>query len=511
MPPLNILLITSDQQHYDTLGVTNPRIRTPNLDRLAAEGTRFDRAYCVNPTCSPSRATLITGMYPSAHGCWAIGVKLPEDAPTVGDIFQQHGYDSILIGKAHFQPLRSEPGSESIECHPTLRDLDFWRGFHGPWYGFSHAETARMHGHEHLVGGHYAIWLEAHGLKDWPDYFQEWPPVSNGKYAGPQYTRDRTIWDLPEELHHTHWVGERTAANIERCAEAGKPFFLWASFFDPHPPYILPEPWISLYDPADMQPGVHQPGEFDGLPPHFAKTQEAAPDFSMYREPGGQGLHGFHSHLHGDAELWRSIATCYGMVSLIDLEVGRILDALDRLGLAENTLVVFTTDHGHFLGQHGLIAKGAFHYDDLLRIPMLVRAPGQVTRGRVSSALQSQVDFPQTFLAAAGIPAPGIMQGVNQLDVWQGRAERARDWALVENRHNPTTVHLRTLVTGRHKITVYRDAAYGELFDLADDPGEQRNRWDDPIYRDLKAALLLDFVQAEIQREPTRMPRIAGA
>jgi uncharacterized sulfatase len=142
---------------------------------------------------------------------------------------------------------------------------------------------------------------------------------------------------------------------------------------------------------------------------------------------------------------------------------------------------------------------------------MLVRAPGQVTRGRVSSALQSQVDFPQTFLAAAGIPAPGIMQGVNQLDVWQARAERARNWVLVENRHNPTTVHLRTLVTGRHKITVYRDAAYGELFDLADDPGEQRNRWDDPIYRDLKAALLLDFVQAEIQREPTRMPRIAGA
>ena len=511
MPPLNILLITSDQQHYDTLGVTNPRIRTPNLDRLAAEGTRFDRAYCVNPTCSPSRATLITGLYPSAHGCWAIGVKLPEDVPTVGDLFQQHGYESILVGKAHFQPLKSEPGSESIECQPILRDLDFWRDFHGPWYGFNHVETARMHANESHAGQHYALWLEEKGLANWRDYFQPWPPDPNDKYRGPYYQRDRLAWDLPEELHHTHWVGERTVANIERCAEAGKPFFLWASFFDPHPAYVIPEPWASMYDPDDMQPGTYVEGEFDAMPPQYAKTRETNPDFASYREAGGQGLHGFHSHLHGDAEFRRSMATYYGMVSLIDLEVGRILERLDRLGLAENTLVVFTTDHGHFLGQHGLIAKGAFHYDDLLRIPMLVRAPGQVMAGRVSSALQSQVDFPQTFLAAAGIAAPGIMQGVNQLDVWQGKAERARDWALVENRHNPTTVHLRTLVTDRYKLTVYRGADYGELFDLADDPGEHRNRWDDPAYREIKAALLLRFVQAEIQREPTRMPRIAGA
>ncbi|MCY3023702.1 MAG: sulfatase-like hydrolase/transferase, partial [Planctomycetota bacterium] len=125
MPPLNILLITSDQQHWNTLGVHNPRIKTPALDRLCAEGMRFDRAYCPNPTCSPTRASLITGQYPSTHGCWTIGVKLPEHVPTVGQGFQRHGYDSILIGKAHFQPLRSVPGSESLECQPVLRDLEF--------------------------------------------------------------------------------------------------------------------------------------------------------------------------------------------------------------------------------------------------------------------------------------------------------------------------------------------------------------------------------------------------
>ena len=508
---LNVLLITSDQQHYDTLGVTNPRIRTPALDRMAREGMRFDRAYCNNPVCSPSRSTIITGLYPAWHGCWTIGVKLPEDVPTIGDIFQEHGYETILIGKAHFQPLASEPGSESIECQPIMRDLDFWRGFHGPWYGFAHVETGRMHAHESHAGQHYALWLEERGLRNWQNYFQQWPPREDDKYRGPQYTRGMMAWDLPEELHHSHWVGERTVANIERCVGEGTPFFLWASFFDPHPPYAVPEPWASMYRPEDIEPGRFVDGEMDDMPPHFRKTLEKSPDYSMYNEEGGRALHGFHSHLHSEAELRRSIACYYGMISLIDQEVGRILDCLDRLGIAENTLVVFTTDHGHFLGQHGLIAKGAFHYEDLLRVPMIACYSGHIPAGRISTALQSQVDYAPTFLTAAGIEVPGLMQGVNQLDVWCGAAEKARDHVIVENRHNPTTVHLRTYVDERYKITVYRNAEYGELFDLQEDPGELSNKWDDPTYRDVKSELLFRFVQAEMQREPTRMPRIAHA
>jgi uncharacterized sulfatase len=231
----------------------------------------------------------------------------------------------------------------------------------------------------------------------------------------------------------------------------------------------------------------------------------------MYREEGGQGLHGFHSHLHSAEELRQSVACYYGMVSFIDREVGRILDTLDRLGIAQNTLVLFSTDHGHFLGQHGLIAKGAFHYEDMLRIPMVVRYPGVVPAGIRSDALQCQVDWPVTFLCAAGIEVPGLMQGHNQLEAWAGDASGAREWVLVENRHNPTTVHLRTLVTERFKITVYRDGGHGELFDLEKDPAELHNCWDDPLYAEVKSRLLLQFVQAEIQREPTRMPRIAGA
>jgi len=498
----NILLITSDQQHWDTLGVTNPRIRTPALDRLAAEGTRFERAYCCNPTCSPTRASIITGMYPAWHGCWAIGVKLPEDVPTIGDILQAHGYSTVLVGKAHFQPTASRPGSESIECHPILRDLDFWRKFHGPWYGFEHVETARMHADEHLVGQHYAIWMEEKGLKNWKDYFAPWPP-------DPSAPKRRGAWDLPAELHHTTWVGERTIANIQRLVEQDRPFFIWASFFDPHPPYLVPEPWASMYRPEDMEPGRLSPGEMDLLPPHFRKTQERRPDFSEWAEE--HATHGFHSHLHDEQQLREDIATYYGMVSFMDYQIGRILETLDRLGIAENTLVVFTTDHGHFLGQHGLIAKGPFHFEDLLKVPMIVRYPREVPAGRVSSALQSLVDLPATFLSAAGIEIPGYMQGVDQMDVWRGKVQAARDHVIVENRHQPTKVHLRTYIDERYKITVYRGYDYGELFDLQADPGEMRNLWDDPAYREVKCRLLHRFVQAEMIREPTRMPRIAGA
>ena len=498
----NILLITSDQQHFDTLGVTNPRIRTPNLDRLAAEGTRFDRAYCVNPVCSPSRSTLITGLYPAWHHCWTIGVKLPEDVPTVGKEFQRNGYSTTLIGKAHFQPLASRPGSESLECQPTMRDLDFWRGFHGPWYGFEHVEVHRNHADESHAGQHYGIWLEENGLDNWLDYFWEWPHRPDG-------IRRQHTWDLPEQYHYSVWTAERTIASIERSVAEDKPFFLFSSFADPHPPYLVSRPWDTMYRPEDMEPGRLTEGELALMPPHFRKTQEEKPDFSMYHET--HGAHGFGSHLVSDERLRKDIAIYYGMISLMDREIGRILDALERLGIAENTMVVFTTDHGHFLGQHGLIAKGCFHYEDMIKLPMIVRYPDRVPQNAVSSALQSQIDFCPTFLDACGIEVPGVMQGVSQMAVWRGEAESARDHIIVENRHEPTLVHARTYVDNRYKITVYRDRDYGEIFDLQEDPGEVHNLWDDAGVTPLKCELLRRFMNAELVREPTRMPRIWGA
>jgi arylsulfatase A-like enzyme len=219
------------------------------------------------------------------------------------------------------------------------------------------------------------------------------------------------------------------------------------------------------------------------------------------------------------------------MTSFMDQQIGRILSRLDQLGIAENTIVVFSTDHGHFLGQHGLTAKGAFHYEDLIRVPFLVRWPGHVPAGRVSTEIQSTVDLAPTFLTAAGLPVPGLMQGYDQTPSWcspdtapplaepiaQGVHRGPRDHTIVENRHQPTTVHHRTYIDQRYKLTVYRSHPdgqdHGELFDLQEDPREVNNLWTStaPEHAALKARLLLNAVKYEIAREPTRMPRISGA
>ena len=501
----NILLITSDQQHHSTLGVTNERIKTPALDRLCDEGVRFTRAYCPNPTCTPTRASIITGMYPSQHGAWSLGTKLFEDVPTLGDILARAGYFTALVGKAHFQPTASRPGMESIECFPTLRDLDYWRHFNGPWYGFRHVETARMHGCEQLVGGHYAVWMEEKGLKNWQDFFEDWP----ANEAKRERLRANRHWALPRELHYTHWTGERTIAQIERAGSGDKPFFVWASFHDPHPPYIVPEPWASMYDPRDMVPGRLSPGEHDRNAAHFRKTQEDDPEY-WERAHLGESIHGGYSHLHDVNDLRKDMACYYGMTSFVDAEIGRILEKLDAMNLTEKTLVVFSTDHGHFLGQHGLIAKAIHHYEDLLRVPLIVRWPGRAAAGKVSDAIQNLVDLAPTLLSGADLDIPCAMTGVNQLDAWCGD-ERVRLCTVIENHHGTRHFHMRTYVNQRYKLTVHRDGEDGELFDLDRDPGEIRNLWHDPESRELKCRLLHEFMQATLRDEPMRMPRIAGA
>lgn len=506
MPQPNILLITSDQQHFDTLGVTNRRIRTPALDRLTREGVRFDRAYTCNPTCTPTRASIITGMYPSQHGAWALGTKLFEDVPTVGGHLSKAGYATSLIGKPHFQPLASRPGMESLECQPTLRDLDFWRGFHGPWYGFEHIEVYRGHTYESHVGQHYAIWMEEKGLANWADYFMPYPGVP-GDYS--KWGKMQS-WDLPQEYHYTHWTGERTVAQLEEYKSGDHPFFCWASFHDPHPAYVVSEPWASMYDPADMAPGKLTPGEHDKNPPHFGMTQEELQPRAFQERFGDEMVHGSHSHLTDPDRAKKNMAIYYGMTSFMDEEIGKILDALDRLDLAENTIVVFTTDHGHFLGQHGLWHKAIHHYEDLIKLPYIVRWPGNVPAGKVSSGIQNLVDLAPTFLDAAGVEVPGLMTGVSQLETWRG-GEAARSWSVTENHFGDNYFHMRTYVNERYKITVYRNHDHGELFDLQKDPGEINNLWDEPDARSVKAELLLEFMQATLRSEPVRMPRIAGA
>ncbi len=523
----NILLITSDQQHWTTLGVANPRIKTPNLDRLAAMGTNYTRAYCPNPTCTPTRASIITGMYPSAHGAFTLGTGLSEAVPTVGDYLAEAGYRCTLVGKAHFQPLASTAECPSVECYPTLRDLDFWKTFNEtqtPWFGFDRVELARNHADEGHVGQHYALWMEERGLKNWRDYFQPRcdglvdtptdgtlaPPLTDGPGYG---WRANMVWQLPERFHYTPWTGQRTIAAIREAHADGVPFFVWASYHDPHPPYCVPEPWASMYDPADMEVGAFVEGEFDDMPLPHRMTRDESADFEPLNVDR-RGNHGYHSHVGvGDAELKAAQAIYYGMISFMDHWIGQTLDTLEELGILDQTLIVFTSDHGHFVGEHGLVAKGPFHYEDVVRVPFLATVPGQEKGGGSSAAIQSLVDLAPTFLDAAGLEVPSAMQGVSQADAWRSAASNgARDHAIVENHHNASdAVHLRTLITDRYKLTVYRGRAWGELFDLHEDPNELRNRFDDPHFAATRAMMMEKLVQADLEREPAGQVRVSGA
>jgi arylsulfatase A-like enzyme len=271
----------------------------------------------------------------------------------------------------------------------------------------------------------YALWLEEQGCANWREYFL--PPTG---------TMDPSItykWPIPEQFHYNAWIAERTNSRLEQYKKSGDNFFLWASFFDPHPEYLAPEPWDTMYDPDKLTIPSLVPGEHDRNPPHFGLTQQENPDFSHLMETGF-GIHGYRSHHYyeyGDkfrlteVDKKKLVAVYYGMISLMDKYIGRILDRLDELGLAEDTIVVFTTDHGHFFGQHGLQAKGGFHYEDLIKLPFLVRYPGRVPAGRRSDAIQSLVDLAPTFLSFCGIPIPPAMTGVDQKEVWLGTKETA--------------------------------------------------------------------------------------
>ncbi|MCM3746206.1 sulfatase-like hydrolase/transferase [Paenibacillus pasadenensis] len=507
----NVLLITSDQQHWNTIGAFNDEVHTPNLDRLVREGTTFTRAYCPNPTCTPTRASIITGMYPSQHGAWTLGTKLMEDRHTVGEDFNAAGYKTALVGKAHFQPLGSTEEFPSLESYPILQDLDYWKKYSETFYGFDHVELARNHVNEAHVGQHYAIWMEEKGCHNWRDYFL---PGTGTMDRNQKYS-----WPIPEEFHYNTWIAERTNALMEQYQEDGESFFLWSSFFDPHPEYLAPEPWDTMYDPDKLTIPELVPGEHDKNPPHFAKTQEENPDFSDLAETG-KGIHGYRSHLYYEYGNWprltdydkkKQVAVYYGMISLMDKYIGKILDKLDELGIADNTIVVFTTDHGHFFGQHGLQAKGGFHYEDLIKLPFIARYPGHIPAGKSSEAIQSLVDLAPTFLSFCDIRVPYAMTGVDQKKVWLGEASEARDHAICEFRHEPTTIHQKTYVDARYKITVYYNQTYGEIFDLLEDPGEYNNLWDEPAAAALKSELLLKYAWAELGKESMPMPRISGA
>jgi arylsulfatase A-like enzyme len=512
----NVLCLVTDQQRADHLGCAgNPVLRTPSIDALAAGGVRFERAYVNNPLCMPGRSTWFTGLTPRGHGVRTNGIPLRQDLPTLPGALAEAGYRTHSVGKLHLTPFMTPNGVDPATLDPRRfgETRALWHsgrleGLPCPYYGLQSAEFVGGHGDG--VFGDYVNWLE----RQQPGASALLAPEAG--QPSPSGAEQSWTMALPQELHVNHWVAERSIAFLREQAAAETPFFLWCSFPDPHHPYCPPEPWAAQYDPAEVPLPTQREGELDELAPYFARIYRQGFQLSGRSQPTAVP----------ERQMREIIARTYGMVSFVDHEVGRVLATLDELGLAEDTIVVYTSDHGDMMGDHGLQNKGPFHFEGLLRVPSIWRWPGRFPAGRVAAGLASHLDFAPTLLDLCGVPipegeTPAYAEAPEQLPPWpgislapqlRGEADTLRRAVLVEDDEDYLGLRLRTVITERFKLTQYAgrdvDERYGELFDLERDPGELRNLYRVGEQAALRAHLreiMLDELILTDNRTPRRL------
>jgi arylsulfatase len=511
----NFLCFITDQQRADHWGgAGNPVIQTPNIDRLAAEGMVFDRAYVANPLCMPARATLFTGLTPRGHQVRTNGIPLAYQIPTMTEALRAAGYRTHGVGKIHLRPFGIPNGAHPDELSPDEfpESQDMWlagrvSSLPTPYYGLDRVEFAGGHGH----------WI-------WGDYLRflrqqrpEGERLLSREDGSPTRFGAEQSWvsAVPDELHHSTWVGERAAAFLREQASRPEPFFLWCSFPDPHHPYCPPHPWAEMYEPADVPLPARREGELDDLPPHFKAIFKNS--FQLSGRGGRTRI--------GDDQIREIVALTYGMISLVDKNIGRVMETLEQLGLRENTVIVFMSDHGDMMGDHWMLNKGPFHFDGLLRIPFIWSWPGRFPAASRTQFLANHLDFAPTVLDLAGVPIPEgqtprtpeapLMPppwpGMSLAPLLSGQEVATREAIVVENDEDYLGLRLRTLITPDHQLTVYGDQPYGELFDLREDPQQLHNLWSSRSHSALRAQLEGQLLHRLIQTDSALPRRLCHA
>ncbi|MBI4081198.1 MAG: sulfatase-like hydrolase/transferase [Candidatus Lambdaproteobacteria bacterium] len=485
----NILLITSDQQRGDCYGFAGRKVRTPHLDRMAGRGTRFSACIAPNAVCQPARASILTGLLPRTNGVWDNGVELRPEIGEAGFAGQlgRLGYRTGFIGKSHFATHNTFLATGTPECKHTAHSEDWY----GPYMGFEHVELTSA-GHLYFndirppilppYGQHYERFFHGGGRSEWLVRAQ----MSKGR---PDVGAEQT-WhsQLPPAFHTSTWCADRTIRLLERYRE--QPFCIWSSFPDPHHPFDAPEPWSRLHHPDEVDLPAHRTLDLERRPWWHRASLEGIPQLA------DEKMRAFRAKMsrvppQTDVQLRHLIANYYGMIALIDHNVGRIFAALDDLGLSGNTLVVFTTDHGEWLGDHGLILKGPMMYEGLLRVGCIVNGPG-VPAGKVVAEPVSTLDLAATFYDYAGAHG-GDARHSRSLRPLIERQGGTRDFAHNEWDLHPSrcgvALKLRTVRTRTHKLTLELDSGAGELYDLVNDPEEMENRYEDAAYRSVRREL----------------------
>ena len=479
----NILWYCSDQQRFDTISALgNPHINTPRLDAFMQTATTFTHAFCQSPICTPSRSSFLTGMYPSAVGVNGNGnARFPRhrESRLITNRLAANGYDCGLVGKLHLaSPARGR--EERVD--------DSYRYFQ---YSHDH-KGSRVFGHD------YAEWVREQGgdadalLGDYiTSSYREGAKV---KTFGGLYEPTADNDNVPPELHQTFWCTEKAIEFVDKNRSADQPWLLSVNAFDPHAPFDAPYEYYRRYD-ADALPGAHF-AENDLE--HQWALADAGVDFqSRAQRP----------------EAWEDKkiqASYYAMIEQVDTEFGRLLDHLEATGQRENTLIIFMSDHGEMLCDHGLLLKGCRFYEGLVRVPLMVSWPGHFEQGLVSDALVELMDLTPTLYDASGLDTPHWMQGKSLMPILAGESQEHREAVRCEffgAIDFPDQTHATMYRDRRWKLVSYHGKDLFELYDLENDPWEHEDLSKDPRHRELMWDLMRKSFDATVGAHEADAPR----
>lgn len=460
----NVLFLTTDQQRLDGLGINNPGlVTTPAIDELARQGANFTNFFVNNPVCMPTRACVLTGRRPHCHGVRDNGIPLPETEVTLAHCLSAAGYRTANLGKLHFLP---HSGRDHAEPHPH--------------YGF---DVPLISDEPGCYPDPYIRWIRA---IDPALEAKVRVPIPNVEDRGGPV--GRWVFQGPEEYSYTAWVADRTIEFVRGVHSAGRPWFAIAGFYLPHSPCNPPQHYLDMYPVDEMPLPLRRQGELDDKPRMFQRISQNT------------------AHL-SDRDWQEFRAYYYATCSFVDHHCARILKLLDELGIVEDTIVVFHSDHGDLIGDHWMTSKHATNYDGIIRVPLIIRWPGLIPAGRAIDGLVESVDVMPTTLEAAGLPIPEGVNGQSQWSLVTGEASEGKDRVLVEYTA-PRRTDVRTVRTKEFKYSRL-DTGEEVLIDLTDDPDEFVNRAADPSAAGLLSDARLSLIDALMGAADPLPPKVA--
>ena len=460
--PRFILYLQTDEQRLDTLGHMNPRVRTPALDALAADGVSCREARVVNPSCVPSRAAIMTGLYPSECGAPTFITHLEPDTETFMNRLQNAGYYTACIGKQHINRGGEVPPGYD---YAAVCDMHFPH----QWFFEEQLDADRLN-----KGAGYPRFLRDAGVTSLDELWRRYPDDERHLCLE---------WIGESRLHIDAFIGERALQWIDNWAASGtdQPAYLTVSFPGPHQPLDINHG--DLLDGWQHTPAAGSPDDLKHKPPHYLAKLEENQD-GRFVSPEQQ----YHMRQHYDAN-----------VALIDRKIAAIIERLKQHGLYDDTLILFSSDHGDFMGDYGLEAKGQYLSDDLLRVPMIIKPPADAAGDcrQLEEELIESIDITAMILGSAGCNTDHC-SGVDWSRAWRDPAgdKPERAYAVAE------AGGIRMITDGRFKVISYHERDYGEAYDLQADPHELENLWDNGERRAERDALLAKLAEHRLGRCP---------